>query len=620
MWILLYIGSSLAEPTDADASSADEEIVITGTRTEKPRGESPVPVTVIDRDAIVASGAEDLAELLEDVAGVDLQRSILGASLRLQGLEPEHVLITVDGVRQIGRKDGILDLSRYPVEEIERIEVVKGSSSALYGSDAMGGVINIITRDAGDAFRGSGRLRYGSFSTIDATAGMSVRGWRLSGGYHQSAGYDLDPSTMTTDGAAQAGFEIAGSRQQPLGSQVDVEIQSSYTRRNPSRILATASGAIYDVQNLTENFQALVSPVIILDAQSKLTLGGSFGLFRDQYLNDQRGSEELDRYEDSRQNLVQANSQYDRLMGRHLVSVGAEVISENNRSPRLGSDGQRQRYALFVQEDWTRGGIEILPGARFEVDTQFGQQLSPKLALKWAPVSERMLVRLSYGRGFRAPSFRELLLQFENVGVGYQVLGNTDLLPERSHGLNGDVELEVTESVLTYVSSYMNWVSDLIAIDLADSEVGLATYSYINIGEARTRGGEAGVRWSPGMAELSADYALTDTLDVSADRPLPGRALHRGSLSAAVPILRIGLIPSGRARLVGEQLYFQDTNGDGEEETVTSNPYVALDLRAEQALSASVSLLVGANNVLDAGDDTLPLQPRQLYAGASGRF
>lgn len=596
-------------------------MVITGTRTERPRGESPVPVEVVDREAIEASGAEDLAELLEDIPGIDLQRNYLGAQLRLQGLEPEHVLITVDGVRQIGRKDGVLDLTRYPVEEIERIEIVKGPAAALYGSDAMGGVINIVTRRASDEPSGNARARYGSFNTIDATAGLSVSGWRLSGGWHHTDGYDLDPTELSTDGPARTGFEGAGQKRFDIGNNVEIRSQARYTRRNPRRIDASATGAVFDVQNVTEDVQLSLAPVITPDEVSKLTFTGDLLLFRDQYLNDQRDADDLDVYEDSRQQLVQLSGQYDRLMGRHLVTVGTDGFFETFSSPRISTDGARQRLAVFAQEDWRiTDRFELLPGGRFDLDSQFGQQLSPKLSLRWA-LSDQVTARGGYGRGFRAPSFRELLLQFDNLGSGYQVVGNQDLRPERSHGLTLDVEWAAPWAPVTAnVSGFYNEITDLITTDLASEQVGLATYSYINIARAMTRGGEVGVRWAPGRARFLAGYALTDTLDRENDRPLPGRALHRGTASVELPLERTNTTLSGRARLVGAQFYYT-TSSDGTVTESSSSPYANLDARFEQAVYKDLSVLGGVNNILDASEPPLlPLAPRQFYAGVSGKF
>ena len=136
-----------------------------------------------------------------------------------------------------------------------------------------------------------------------------------------------------------------------------------------------------------------------------------------------------------------------------------------------------------------------------------------------------------------------------------------------------------------------------------------------------TRGGEAGLTWKPGSAALSLGYALTDTLDVAADRPLPGRALHRGTVGLQVPIESLTAEVSGRARLVGAQVFYADTNGDDVEESLYTNPYASIDLRAEKRVTAALSALTGVNNLLDAGDaETLPLEPRQIYAGLSGSF
>ena len=329
----------------------------------------------------------------------------------------------------------------------------------------------------------------------------------------------------------------------------------------------------------------------------------------------------MDKYEDSKQRIVQLTSQYDRILGDHQVSIGAEALLEGISSPRLDTDGQRQRFAVFAQEDWTvTERLELLPGVRFDLDSQFGQQLSPKASFRLTPFGP-IVLRGGYGRGFRAPGFRELLLRFENIGVGYEVVGNLDLQPERSHGFTLDLEMAASRSVVGHIGAFYNTVDNLITIDLVDEQTGLTTYSYINIEQAMSRGGEAGVSFTPGEVEISLGYALTDTLDVELDRPLPGRALHRGNVSLQLPIEPITAEVSGRARLVGQQVFFADTNGDDVEDAIYTDPYVSLDLRAEKQVVATLSGLAGVNNLLDAGDASLlPLEPRQLYVGLSGQF
>ena len=129
-----------------DDDEPGEVMVVTGSRTARALSESIVTTDVVTQEQILDSGASDASEVLETVPGVVVTRSFRGAGVQMQGLDSQYVLILINGKRMIGRKDGVMDLSRIPAERIERIEIVKGAASALYGSDAIGGVINIITR------------------------------------------------------------------------------------------------------------------------------------------------------------------------------------------------------------------------------------------------------------------------------------------------------------------------------------------------------------------------------------------------------------------------------------------------------------------------------------------
>ena len=148
--LLVAAGPAHAAPGDAEPGA---ELVVTATRTATPRGDAPVAVELITREDIAASGAENLADLLEGQPGLDVERSYLGAALRMQGMNPDQVLILVDGERVLGAKDGVIDLGRFPVENIQQVEIVKGPGSALYGADAMGGVVNLITRTPDEPMR-----------------------------------------------------------------------------------------------------------------------------------------------------------------------------------------------------------------------------------------------------------------------------------------------------------------------------------------------------------------------------------------------------------------------------------------------------------------------------------
>ncbi|EMY24562.1 TonB-dependent receptor plug domain protein [Leptospira interrogans serovar Australis str. 200703203] len=173
--------------------------MVTGSRGERRLKDSTVATEVISRKKIEASGARNAAEVLETQLGIDVVPFFGGSRVRMLGLDSQYVLILIDGERISGRLNNAVDLSRFKVQNIERIEIVKGASSALYGADAIGGVINLITREADKKLSYEMRTTYGNgsrknFNTegeFNTTANMGFRNEYVSGAV--SAGYNKTP-------------------------------------------------------------------------------------------------------------------------------------------------------------------------------------------------------------------------------------------------------------------------------------------------------------------------------------------------------------------------------------------------------------------------------------------
>ena len=169
--MLLLLASLLAFAQDSDADvDADAVIVVSASGSGAPRGELAVAVEVIDNEEIVLGGARTVADVLATHPGVDVQLGRFGAEVRLRGMEADQTLVLVDGVRMVGQKDGVIDLSRLPIENIARIEIVKGPASAVYGSDALGGVIHIITKSPDEPLSGVIRTQIGTRNSLDAVS------------------------------------------------------------------------------------------------------------------------------------------------------------------------------------------------------------------------------------------------------------------------------------------------------------------------------------------------------------------------------------------------------------------------------------------------------------------
>ena len=204
MALFLLLTLTLAQPTPQDTLKARpiDEVVVTATRNERPMGALPLPVTVISGKQIQQMGSLRLNDVLREQTGLAVV-SDHGQGIQIQGFGPDYTLILVDGEPIVGRTAGTLDLTRLAVGNIKQIEVVKGPSSSLYGSEALAGVVNIITQTPGEIAtqaKGSLSARYGANKTSDLSADVSKQwtvgrsgkmGIYLFGDRYQSAGYSL---------------------------------------------------------------------------------------------------------------------------------------------------------------------------------------------------------------------------------------------------------------------------------------------------------------------------------------------------------------------------------------------------------------------------------------------
>lgn len=630
---LPFVTTARAEdppPPEPTEDAVVEEVVITGTRSARAQGDSPVATEVIDAETIARSGATSAADLLERVAGLQTTRSALGASVALQGLDPTHTLVLVDGQRMLGRKDGVLDLSRIGADRIERIEIVKGPGSTLYGSDAMAGVVHILTKQP-DAPRFSGDVRYGGFRTFDASGSYETRGDRVGSvttlGAHWQDPYDLDPTDAAQDGVGLDQLDVAQKLRFDLGPSFDLDASGSYLTRGTRARELQAAGASFDRLNRVEEATAQLTETLVAGA-SKLAVSQYLTVFRDQFFYDQRGSNREDQYEDNRQTLAELDVTWTAVAGAHTGTVGAEGFVEHNVSPRLSvPDANRYRGAVYLQDEWKLldDTLELLPGVRYDADSQFGGAPTPRLAAAYF-AHDDVVVRANYGLGFRAPSFKELYLLFENPAAGYVVVGNPDLEAERSAG--GTLGVEVDPGAFTVAAqAFRNDVRDLIVILPDDAGGFSATQRFVNqnVAKAMTMGVDASV--SAGLlrdalrVRMGGQLLRTrDLTDPAVSAPLPGRAPASltGGIVAQVPGTRLSL--TSDATWTARRPFYEDRNGDGElvpaDDTVQAPPVVLLDARAALELRDGTQLYLGGENLLDQGDaQYAQFKPRWIYAG-----
>lgn len=624
--VLLTLLAADPEPTPETART--RETVVTATRTPQRSDEVTVPTEVITRREIEVSGARDLAELLELYPGVEIARDVpvRTSGVRLLGLDPEYVLVLMDGERIPGRFGGTLDIERLSLRDVERIEIVKGPSSVIYGSDAMGGVINLITRRPRKPLEADARASYGGRSELDLRGGAGAALWgmnaTLGAGLRRGAAFDLDPSDIATTGSELNTWDVGAAVSGHPGP-VDLGARLHYERRDTSGIDIAPSGAVFDRRNRDEAFTANARAELKPDDPTTLTARAALGLFRDQFQQDQRLARDLDLYQDAREQLLEAGLQLDRrLFGAHLASAGTDGLMETLRSPRLQTGyGLRYRGALYLQDDWRvldLPRVAVAGGVRADLDSQFGPNLSPRIAVRYDPLPG-LALRASLGGGFRAPSFQELLLRFENPGVGYVVEGNPALQPERSRGWNVSSDWEVNDGLLLSASAYRMDLQGLInIITLQEATPDTPTrFGYENTSRAVSQGVELSsrVRLFPSLW-LDLGYTLADARDLDTGLPLEGRAVHRATARLTMRYRRFNLDGSIGGALVGPRAFLELIDPGALRWT---SPYVNADARIAWRPWPFVGVFAFGTNLFNAGNPKdLPLAPRGFHAGVEG--
>ena len=506
-----------------------DEVVVTATRTPRTMGNLAIPVSLITSKTLYQSGSLRLHDILSEQTGLAVTDNF-GKGIQMQGLSSEYTLILLDGEPLIGRTGGVLDLSRITIRNIRKIEIIKGPSSSLYGSEAMGGVINIITDRAGQN-KLDASFRYARFGTGDGTINFSKKfkrsDFQFSSNYNRSEGYSLKPFAL------QKTVEPFWKSVQQLNYN---QILSPHWKAGAGmRFNNTYIDNIIAVQNLgntilskgfEKNGEFNLTPYIQfqIDQKIKSVLRGyvtGFNALQQLEVKDAYGS-----YNDVfKQRFARLEQQTDiHPFKFSTLTVGGGLIKEevsSNRYDSLSTLRKNQTAYVFAQhEQLISEKLTIIGGARFDANKAYASVMSPKLSLQYK-LNPYWSFNLSYGRGFKAPDFRQLYLNFTNLAAGaYSVFGTevavpeikrmsssglleqtTDmysklsaLKPETSGGLNIGFKYQHPNKINANLNLFRNDLSNMIVTDIiAYKKSGGQIYSYFNLKRALTQGAELSI-------------------------------------------------------------------------------------------------------------------------------
>jgi len=561
---LLSASASLAHASDISPS---DTIIVTATRTEIPLEQATVPVRVITREDIELSLATDLAELLRFEAGIDIGRNGgpgQATSFFMRGTESNHTLVLIDGVRMNPGTIGGAAIQHISPEVIERVEIVKGARSALFGTDAIGGVINIITRRA-DESHIEGGAGAGSFDSRSAF---------LSGGF----GNENNQVGFTLDWQDTAGFPPR------VGSDIDRGYDNLSLNVHAAHDIGDGEIGLrhWHAEGTVEYLDFFLAPVD-QDFRNSVTAFQVDKQFSGRGTSKLIVSHMLDRIvQNQSDDFVESDRfsldwQHTLAFTEHTVTAGLFAMQETAKTLSFGSGFEEDTdvAAVFLQDQWIRGRHRSFVAARltdheaFRTQTTYNVEYGYELTPDWT-------LRAGLGRAFRAPDATD------RYGFG----GNPDLDPEVADEFQVGLGYAPGGRHSADIEFYANDIEDLIEFDFA-------TFTLVNIDTAEIRGMQLGYEYLGDTFSLRGDLVRQRAENTSTGSRLLRRAEESFTLSYTQDI--------GRHKLGLSVLASGDRADFG---GATLPGYVVASLTGQVQISAALQLTARVENLFDTDYQT----------------
>ena len=470
------------------------EVVVTATRRERNLKNVPITVQVITAEEIQKSQAPDFQSFLEnEFSGINFTNEGGMPNINMMGFGGKYVLFLMDGERMAGETFDNIDYDRIDLENIERIEVIKGASSSLYGSNALGGVINIITKDAQKPLELSANYLYNTQE--DHKTNLSVgtkQRWgsvRVPVFYNFRQPYiivDKEPLKTYKNGVphySQMGeLNVAGFTNYGASPKLTFDLSPKWNLSlAPSYYFSERNAGTQSSKKLRDRYYnysgALKSDYKITDSKT-LSLSAAYDRY-DKYKYYVLLNEKEKSYENS---ILRVGGQYNQnIKEKHSLVAGAEVNSDELLSFRFTSSGEEakknaQNYALFTQQEWALSeDFTLVTGVRMDYHSLFQQYLTYRLSGMFK--IDAFTLRGGYASGFRSPTLKELYTNwFHPWGGGFQIMGNKKLTPETSHNTTFSVDFNAKKWNITAITQFSK-VKDKIALYWSRSK---DTIRYVN--------------------------------------------------------------------------------------------------------------------------------------------
>ena len=695
LFLASLISNFLFAQNDTLFNKTLDEIVVTATRTERKLGNVAVPVRIINQKTIQQAGSLRLKDILQEQPGLYITNSF-GAGVQMQGLNPDYTLLLIDGEPLVGRTAGVLDLNRLTVGNIKKIEIVKGPSSSLYGSEAMAGVINIIT-DRSFKNNLSAGIRYGfgnpdngwalpagssTFKNTDININASTTIKKLGLQYSANAFYldGISFRPFSTDKIPQPIWRLTNQVQlsYPFAARTKLNISLRYAYDHIKQEFAVNNnGAVTNSYGREANRDLNINPVLTHQFNNKIK--SALRLYASLYNGSQRlqfkekpDSSYVDEF---KQHFYRIENQTDISWNKMTLTLGAGYTIDEAQSTRYDDINSKKQNTIaygYAQQEWKPADKFIfIAGLRYDDNKLFAAAFSPRFAVRYK-AGKKILLNASIGRGFKAPDFRQLYLNFtNNAAGGYSVFGSIDavkiiyelqrlgqvaeikddfyklaqLKPEFSTGVNIGAVYNHSDKLSFNFNLFRNDIEELIDVrQVATKNSGGQIFSYINIKNAYTQGAELEINWHPlKQIKISSGYQLLLTADkgelknvkngkeytrdangfsrlLNRDEytGLPNRSKHMANLKFTYENQQDFF---ATARFIYRSQWVvanSDGNAVYNSNDEFANGYMQVNISAGKKLKKGIRLQAGMDNVFNYQDGNyLPNLPgRMIYIGA----
>lgn len=504
-----------------------DEVTITATRFETKIKESPVLTQIISFKELSLSGSTQIATALTNIIpGMDFYNEGSGMTFTMQGIGSKYTLFLIDGERIAGENHDNIDYDRLNTSNTEQIEIVKGASSTMYGSNAIGGVINLITKTPAKPFEMNLYNRYSKYSELESGVNFGFHEKHFSSftdvSRESSNGYDLTPETPD------------------LHTVEPYQIYNAYQKfiyNATSKLSFTLNGSYYNQEQFNES--AIPTHPLFIDyngsfitdykANEHLDLTASFHSDRyDSYnILERLDNEKMSIYYDL-QHTARITGKYfhtyKSIIEKQTIITGVEVVNEKMFSERIADSIHKMNsYNLFLLDEVKIDKhFSLIGGIRYDNYSSVGSAFSPKVSFMYS--LGEFNYRATYGYGFRVPGIKELYYDFD---LGFiAVKGNDSLQPEHSKYTSLSAEYNHKKNN-TSITIYFNRIDDMIQ-DVLIANTG-NKYTYINIDKVNIDGMDImqhlyiNKNWS-----VNEGYSFTYAYDIITKEKLSGVSKNSG--------------------------------------------------------------------------------------------